>query len=494
MDSHVYGVSSKLFLTLLFLSLSISYAALPQNPVSKSSSTTQINSNSVLVALLDSHYTELAELVEKALLLQTLEEAVGKHNITIFAPRNEALERELDPEFKRFLLEPGNLKSLQTLLMFHIVPKRIVSKDWPAESSPSFRHPTLSNHHVHLKTHGNRLIDSAEIVRPDDVVRPDGLIHGIERLLIPRSVQEDFNRRRNLRSISAVLPEGAPEVDPRTHRLKKPAAPVPAGTPPVLPIYDALAPGPSLAPAPAPGPGGPHGHFNGMKQVKDFIHTLLHYGGYNEMADILVNLTSLATEMGRLVSEGYVLTVLAPNDEAMAKLTTDQLSEPGAPEQIIYYHIIPEYQTEESMYNAVRRFGKVRYDTLRLPHKVVAQEADGSVKFGQGDGSAYLFDPDIYTDGRISVQGIDGVLFPPEEETKIEKKTGPLVKVVSKPRRGNVILISIVMCFRSFISFLHLCCYHYCQLLHVVCYVHSNVMLGESKISIWFMLGGGKFD
>jgi uncharacterized surface protein with fasciclin (FAS1) repeats len=69
------------------------------------------------------------------------------------------------------------------------------------------------------------------------------------------------------------------------------------------------------------------------------------------MADILVNLTSLANEMGRLVSdsEGYVLTVLAPNDEAMAKLTTDQLSEPGSPEQIMYYHLIREYQTEESM-------------------------------------------------------------------------------------------------------------------------------------------------
>ncbi|GMY14392.1 fasciclin-like arabinogalactan protein 16 [Fagus crenata] len=448
MDSHVYGVSNLLFFTLLFLSLSISHTALPQNPLSKSSSSSsttsvQINSNSVLVALLDSRYTELAELVEKALLLQTLEEAVGKHNITIFAPRNEALERGLDPEFKRFLLEPGNLKSLQTLLMFHIVPKRIHSKDWPTDSFASVRHPTLwNNNHVHLKSDGatgKRIIDSAEIIRPDDVVRPDGLIHGIERLLIPRSVQEDFNRRRNLRSISAVLPEGAPEVDPRTHRLKKPAAPVPVGAPPVLPIYDALAPGPSLAPAPAPGPGGPHHHFNGMRQVKDFIHTLLHYGGYNEMADILVNLTSLATEMGRLVSEGYVLTVLAPNDEAMAKLTTDQLSEPGAPEQIIYYHIIPEYQTEESMYNAVRRFGKIRYDSLRLPHKVVAQEADGSVKFGQGDGSAYLFDPDIYTDGRISVQGIDGVLFPPEEEEpKTEKKTGPLVKVVSKPRRGKL--------------------------------------------------------
>ncbi|KAF7818881.1 fasciclin-like arabinogalactan protein 17 [Senna tora] len=424
MDSFLYALSF-----LLFLSLLPFHTALPQKfPSSSSSSSSgQINSNSILVALLDSHYTELAELVEKALLLQKLEDTVGLHNITIFAPRNEALERQLDPEFKRFLLEPRNLNSLQTLLMYHIVPKRIGSTDWPTANSGPLPHRTLSDHHVHLTTNGpaKKTVGLAEIVRPDDVVRPDGVIHGIERLMIPRSVQEDFNRRRNLRDISAVIPEGAPEVDPRTHRLKKPA-PVPAGAPPVLPIYDAMAPGPSLAPAPAPGPGGPHHHFNGMRQVKDFIHTLLHYGGYNEMADILVNLTSLATEMGRLVSEGYVLTVLAPNDEAMAKLTTDQLSEPGAPEQIIYYHIIPEYQTEESMYNAVRRFGKVRYDTLRLPHKVMAQEADGSVKFGHGEEvSAYLFDPDIYTDGRISVQGIDGVLFPPEEESKTEPKTVP---------------------------------------------------------------------
>ncbi|KAF7804206.1 fasciclin-like arabinogalactan protein 17 [Senna tora] len=443
MDASVYGVSISFLLC--FFSLLPILSALPLIPPHKSSPSSpsasgQINSNSVLVALLDSHYTELAELVEKALLLQKLEDTVGKHNITIFAPRNEALERQLDPEFKRFLLEPGNLRSLQTLLMFHILPKRIGSNDWPAASA---RHHTLTEDHLHLMTKGSgkKLVDLAEIVRLDDVVRPDGVIHGIERLLIPRSVQEDFNRRRNLRAISAVLPEGAPEVDPRTHRLKKPA-PVPTGAPPVLPIYDAMAPGPSLAPAPAPGPGGPRHHFNGERQVKDFIHTLLHYGGYNEMADILVNLTSLATEMGRLVSEGYVLTVLAPNDEAMAKLTTDQLSEPGAPEQIIYYHIIPEYQTEESMYNAVRRFGKVGYDTLRLPHKVVAQEADGSVKFGQGEGSAYLFDPDIYTDGRISVQGIDGVLFPSEEESKTERKTTPVVKVASKPRRGKLLEVA----------------------------------------------------
>ncbi|KAE8700907.1 Fasciclin-like arabinogalactan protein 18 [Hibiscus syriacus] len=412
MGSSIYGGSSSQIFFILFSFVSFAIAALPHNPSGKSfasSGSGQINSNSVLVALLDSHYTELAELVEKALLLQTLEEAVGKHNITIFAPRNEALERQLDPEFKRFLLEPGNLKSLQTLLLFHIIPKRIGSHQWPDPKTGSVKHTTLSDDHIRLssKSTGRKAVDSAELVRPDDVIRPDGVIHGIHQLLIPRSVIEEFNKRRNLRSITAVLPEGAPEVDPRTHRLKKPA-PVPVGAPPVLPIYDAMAPGPSLAPAPAPGPGGAHHHFDGENQVKDFIQTLLHYGGYNEMADILVNLTSLATEMGRLVSEGYVITVLAPNDEAMAKLTTDQ-------------------------------FGKVKYDTLRLPHKVVAQEADGSVKFGHGEGSAYLFDPDIYTDGRISVQGIDGVLFP-EEETETVKKPAA-VKVASKPRRGKLLEI-----------------------------------------------------
>lgn len=438
MDSRVH----RLILTVHFLSLVLLSSALPAIPRSQPSSNAtggQINSNSVLVALLDSHYTILSELVEKALLLQTLESAVGAHNITIFAPRNDALERDLDPEFKRFLLEPGNLPALQTLILSHVIPARIPAGRWPRSA---VRHRTLSGDPVRLFP--DRKVDLANVIHPDAVVRPDGVIHGIERLLVPRAVQDAFNRRRSLVAISAVLPEGAPEVDPRTNRLKKPA-PVPAGAPPVLPIYYALAPGPDLAPAPAPGPGGPHKKFDGESQVKDFIHTLLHYGGYNELADILVNLTSLATEMGKLVSEGYVLTVLAPNDEAMAQLTTDQLSEPGAPEQIVYYHLIPEYQTEESMYNAVRRFGKVRYDTLRLPHKVVAQEADGSVKFGHAEGAAYLFDPDIYTDGRISVQGIDKVLFPPDEEAAgpataaAAKKVAEHKVAAAKPRRGKLL-------------------------------------------------------
>ncbi|XP_042501863.1 fasciclin-like arabinogalactan protein 16 [Macadamia integrifolia] len=310
-----------------------------------------------------------------------------------------------------------------------------------SDGGKSAKHKMLFHDHVHLTcTDSDKKIDSAAVIHPDAVTRHYGVIHGIERLLISRSVQDDFNRRRNLQQTSMVKQEGALAVNPRTHRLKKPAPPTLTGSPPVLPIYDAMAPGLSLAPAPAPSPGGPHLKFDGESQVKDFIHTLLHYGRYNELVDILVNLTSLASEMGKLVSEGYILTVLAPNNDAMTKHTMDQLSEPGAPEQIVYYHLIPEYHTEESIYNAVRRFGKIKYDTLRVPHKVVAEEADGSMKFGQGDGSAYLFNPDIYTDGRISVQGIDGVLFPIEEKTKSVQHssttTTTTTKATVKPRRG----------------------------------------------------------
>ncbi|EPS67882.1 hypothetical protein M569_06891, partial [Genlisea aurea] len=450
-SSQIYGGADVLIL--LFCAFAAIFVAAAPPAESRASvglgSGPQINSNSVLVALLDSHYTELSELVEKALLLQTLEEAVARHNITIFAPRNEALERDLDPEFKRFLLEPRNLESLQNLLLFHVIPGRIDGGRWPAApSGRGVHHSSLcrdgNGEKIRLnENNGEKTVGISRVIKSDDVVRPDGIIHGIERILVPKSVEQEFNARRSLTSTAAVIPQGAPEIDPRTHRLKKPAPTVPVGAPPVLPIYDALAPGPALAPAPAPGPGGPHHHFDGETQVKDFIKTLLHYGGYNELADILVNLTSLASEMGKLVSEGYVITVLAPNDEAMAKLTTDQLSEPGAPEQIVYYHLIPEYQTEESMYNAVRRFGKVKYDTLRLPYRVIAEEADGSVKFGQGEGSAYLFDPDIYTDGRISVQGIDGVLFPPEE-TRIPPKSSPLAAKTALPnhRRGKLLELS----------------------------------------------------
>ncbi|TKY55976.1 Fasciclin arabinogalactan protein 16 [Spatholobus suberectus] len=119
----------------------------------------------------------------------------------------------------------------------------------------------------------------------------DGIIHGIDCLLLPRSVKDDFDRCRSVRSITTFKPE----VDPRTHSFKKKnTPPAKPDSLPALSIYNMMALGPSLASALVSGLGGQHHHFNGEKQVKDYIQTLLHYGGYNEMADILKNMTSLS--------------------------------------------------------------------------------------------------------------------------------------------------------------------------------------------------------
>nr|DAD29023.1 TPA_asm: hypothetical protein HUJ06_030491 [Nelumbo nucifera] len=106
---------------------------------------------------------------------------------------------------------------------------------------------------------------------------------------------------------------------------------------------------------------------------------------------------------------------------------------------------------------------EVRYETLTAAEKVVAQEADGTVKFGHGEGSAYLFDPDIYTDGRISVQGIDGVLFPLEEKPKPETTSTKTTKKITKPTK-TVTTLRRGLCFRpslffhSYLSFLFFGC------------------------------------
>jgi hypothetical protein len=98
--------------------------------------------------------------------------------------------------FWRFLLEPCNLRSLQTQLFIHIVPTRV--------------------HAAALTSHLTTLTDEAlDDLATADVARPDDIIHGVGRLLVLQSVKDDFNRRHGLQaSASAMVPTGALEVDP----------------------------------------------------------------------------------------------------------------------------------------------------------------------------------------------------------------------------------------------------------------------------------------
>lgn len=148
-------------------------------------------SGSVLEGLLESPYTDLVELIKKASMLQKLEEEVGRHNVTIFAPQNSCFEGPAQESFRRFLLEAGNLKLLQRLIDIHVIPRRVTAEKWPATAS-FFR--ALSTDFLQLWTSGNRLkVGFITVVDPNAVIRSDGVVHGVDAFIIPKIIQRAFD-------------------------------------------------------------------------------------------------------------------------------------------------------------------------------------------------------------------------------------------------------------------------------------------------------------
>jgi uncharacterized surface protein with fasciclin (FAS1) repeats len=377
----------------------------------------RLGTGSILQALLDSQYSELVLYLDKEDMLSELErEVLHRGTITIFAPKNSFLELQVDSELRRFLMQPGHEESLRSVLRYHVIPGRVEGADFNNRTTPTL----LPNESLELQSYGlKRYVATSRVFSPNSIVRKDGIVHGLDGFMVPSTVLSAFDEwKKNGRS--SLKPHGSPkrgtpkkarymlERAAPVVRMSKVKAPVVAA-----PVQAPVSHGPSMGPsiAPAPGPGTAEYLWDDGDETLQFVTALSNYGGYNDMAELLVNATTLGMELGKLARMGYKLTILAPNDEAMLKLTTEQLNMPMEP--LLYYHFLSEYQTEESMYNAVKRLGKQSYSTLRHPHKVVASESDGTVKFGDGEDAAHIFDHDIYVDGHISIQGISRVLTPP---------------------------------------------------------------------------------
>jgi uncharacterized surface protein with fasciclin (FAS1) repeats len=377
----------------------------------------RLGMGSVLQALLDSQYSELVLYLDKADMLEELErEVVRRGAITVFAPKNTFLEQQVGAELRRFLMQPGHEATLRTVLRFHVIPGRVEGADFTNRTVQ-----TLSpGDALTLQSYGlKRYVESARVFSPNSIVRKDGIVHGLDGFMVPPGVAlafEDWKRAGK----SSVTPHGSPKRSstrsstPSRYMLEQPVIPaalLKAVSSPPPPVSAPASPGLSPSIAPAPGPGTAEYNWDDEDETLQFVTALANFGGYNDMAELLVNATTLGPELGKLARMGYKLTILAPNDQAMQMLTMEQLNSPLEP--LLYYHFLSEYQTEESMYNAVKRLGKQSYSTLRHPHKLVASESDGTVKFGDGEDAAIIFDHDIYVDGHISIQGITRVLAPP---------------------------------------------------------------------------------
>lgn len=104
----------------------------------------------------------------------------GRGPITVFAPTDEAFRR-LPNGTVSDLLKPENREQLRTLLSYHVVAGRVTAADARQLSSAK----TVANQDVRIRTSDGELRINDAVVRIADVPASNGLVHVIDRVLMP---------------------------------------------------------------------------------------------------------------------------------------------------------------------------------------------------------------------------------------------------------------------------------------------------------------------
>jgi uncharacterized surface protein with fasciclin (FAS1) repeats len=128
----------------------------------------------------DSSYSTLRQAVQAAGLESTLS---GTSPVTVFAPNNEAFAALPQGTLDRLLL-PENKAQLQKILSYHVVPGRVTSADiQPGEVN------TVEGQAVTIASSGGNVSVNDATVSQPDITASNGVIHGINKVLLPPDVQ-----------------------------------------------------------------------------------------------------------------------------------------------------------------------------------------------------------------------------------------------------------------------------------------------------------------
>merc|ERR1711934_345372 len=111
----------------------------------------------------------------------------GKGPFTVFAPSNEAFAKLPKAVLER-LLDPKNIKELQDLLEYHVIAGAAVHK---ADLKFTQKVKTLEGKELFVvKDHrGDMLVDNARVTTAD-VDASNGVVHIIDKVLIPRALDQ----------------------------------------------------------------------------------------------------------------------------------------------------------------------------------------------------------------------------------------------------------------------------------------------------------------
>jgi uncharacterized surface protein with fasciclin (FAS1) repeats len=129
------------------------------------------------VAKAAGQFTTLLAAVDAAGLTETL---LGRGPFTVFAPTDEAFGR-LPNGTVQELLKPENRDKLRTILTYHVVAGRVTAAQARSVTSAE----TVAGQAVRVSTSGDALKINDATVRIEDIPASNGLIHVIDRVLLP---------------------------------------------------------------------------------------------------------------------------------------------------------------------------------------------------------------------------------------------------------------------------------------------------------------------
>ncbi|OKH36329.1 hypothetical protein NIES2101_37100 [Calothrix sp. HK-06] len=192
--------------------------------------TNTANENLLQVAQSSGTFTTLAQAVEAAGLSNTLSEG----NFTIFAPTDQAFSSSLPQGALQLLLEPQNKDLLRQVLSYHLVPGRVTASKLRSGSVK-----TLGGTVAVRKTGQKVIINDASVTQAD-IKASNGVIHAINRVLLPSSLRKTIAAKLQQEANPTTQPNQAPAPNtvPETNQAPAPVqtpesnpAPTPGQTP-----------------------------------------------------------------------------------------------------------------------------------------------------------------------------------------------------------------------------------------------------------------------
>jgi uncharacterized surface protein with fasciclin (FAS1) repeats len=122
-------------------------------------------------------FKTLVTAVKAAGLVETLQ---GKGPFTVFAPTDEAFAK-LPAGTLDDLLKPENKEKLKGILLYHVVPGKVMAAD-----VKTMKAKTAGGKELSIKVDGGQVtVDNAKVVKTD-VPAKNGVIHVIDTVVLPK--------------------------------------------------------------------------------------------------------------------------------------------------------------------------------------------------------------------------------------------------------------------------------------------------------------------